>query len=336
MAVKIDLISGFLGAGKTTLIKKFLNEAFQNEKVAVIENEFGQIGIDGTVLRGQSIPVREISAGCICCSLQGDFRDAIRELLKSYRPDRIIIEPSGVGKLSDILRTCRLPEIRCDAEINMVIAVADASRMEMYLKNFGEFYMDQLRHAGIVVLSRTQNLPAERMDHVCHKVRNINPTATVVTTPWDMLSAQVILAAAQGADTLRQELEELRSEVGEDSCIHEHHSGHSHEHDHEHGHGHDADDMFESWGIETARSCPEEEVREILRKLDGGEYGEILRGKGILHAEGDSWMQFDLVPGEARVQPAQPGVTGRVCIIGRALEEKKLGRLFHTEQEPAE
>lgn len=326
MAVKIDLISGFLGAGKSTLILKLLKEAFHEQCVAVIENEFGQIAIDGSLLRDYSIPVREISAGCICCSLQRDFRRTLSELLAQHRFDRIIIEPSGVGKLSDILRECASPSVRREAEPGMIAAVADALRAELYLKNFGEFYRDQIGYANAVLLSRTEQLPPERLEKIRTLLHNLNPRAAILTTPWDSLSGPEIVAAAEGTENLAAMLDSLAcdpyAEANADF------DSHCHCHD---GHDHDAHEIFETWGIETAFRYSEQELREILSTLAGSAAGEIVRSKGFVASDGGAWLRFDAVPGESRLCPCRPCPTGRICVIGRHLNREELSRLFRAD-----
>lgn len=354
---KADIFSGFLGAGKTTLIKKLIAEAYMGEKLVLIENEFGEIGIDGGFMQDAGIEVNEMNSGCICCSLVGDFHDALLQVLERFKPDRILIEPSGVGKLSDILRAVDGVE---GIEINAAAVVADALKCKMYMKNFGEFYNDQVSHAGAIVLSRTGNISSQKLDECVSLLREKNPQAVIITTPWDELGGADILSAVERTDTLERELAELehehherRHEHGEDcDCgCHRHHDGedehahgheheHHHDHDHEHHHDHDhhhhhhdgehdADEVFISWGVETPKKFSEDELRSILSALDGGaKYGAVLRAKGIVDASDGQWLHFDYVPGEQDVRRGGAGVTGRLCVIGSGLDTAALGALF--------
>lgn len=380
---KIDVYSGFLGAGKTTLIKKLLVEALKGEQVVLIENEFGQIGIDGGFLKEAGIEIKEMNSGCICCSLVGDFGTSLREVLSTYKPDRILIEPSGVGKLSDVLKAVKDAIDEHEVVLNAAVAVVDASKARMYIRNFGEFFINQLEHAGTIVLSRTQNISQDKLEQAISMIRQYNPKATIVTTPWDELDGHRILETIEGAKDLEKELMEEALKVKEEhhhhhehsedcdcGCHdhehehhheeehehehhheegHEHHHEHHHEeehehehehhhehpadcdcgcHDHEHGHHH-ADEVFVSWGLETASSYSRERISEILEELDDSKkYGLILRAKGMVPDVNGGWIYFDYVPGEANVRAGQPDVTGKFCVIGSGINEEKLGELF--------
>ncbi len=356
---KIDIISGFLGAGKTTLIKKLIAEAFPGEKLVLIENEFGEIGIDGGFLKEAGIQITEMNSGCICCSLVGDFGEALKEVLEKYTPDRVIIEPSGVGKLSDVVKAVK--NIGDAVIINSTATVVDASKCKMYMKNYGEFYNNQIEYAGTVILSRTQNISAEKLDTCLKMIREKNQEASVITTPWDEINAKNILEAMEKVNSLEKELiEEHHHHHDGECCHHDHehehhhdgeccHHGHEHHHDgecchhghehhhngecchhsHEHGHHH-ADDVFTSMGIETAHKFTEEELKEIIEKLaNGKEYGEVLRAKGIVAAEEGEWFHFDLVPEETEIRRGAADFTGRICVIGSELAEDKVKELFH-------
>lgn len=339
---KIDIFSGFLGAGKTTLIKKLIAEAYAGEKLVLIENEFGEIGIDGGFLREAGVTINEMNSGCICCSLVGDFGKALEQVMRDYAPDRILIEPSGVGKLSDVIRAVQGLELE-GATLGSATVVVDAKKCRMYMKNFGEFFNDQVEHAGAIVLSRTGDMTEAAIAASVALLREHNPTAVIVTTPWDKLTGRKILDAAAGTNTLAAVLEELAEEAhhhhhhhdhdGECECgCHEHH--HHHDHDEEcecgcHGHHHHhADEVFASFGTETARAYTKEALEAILEALDGGEYGVILRAKGIVAGEGGEWLHFDYVPGEADVRIGAPEVTGRLCVIGSGIDEAKISTLF--------
>ncbi len=341
---KIDIISGFLGAGKTTLIQKLLREALKGEKVVLIENEFGEIGIDGGFLKDAGIEIKEMNSGCICCSLVGDFGASLREVLSTYTPGRIIIEPSGVGKLSDVMAAVKNATEDADVELNSAVAVVDAKKAKMYIKNFGEFFVNQIAHAGTVVLSRTDQLPDEKLSDVVSLVREHNAKATVITTPWPELDGKQILKTIEGATDLEQELmeEALRAHEEhekehhhehEHEHEHEHHHEHEHEHHHEHDHDHhhhhhDADEIFTSFGLETPARYTREEIASILAKIDRGtEFGTILRAKGMVASEGN-WIYFDYTPGETDIREGSPDVTGRICVIGSELNEDKLHHLF--------
>ena len=366
---KIDIFSGFLGAGKTTLIKKLISEAFQGEKLVLIENEFGEIGIDGGFLKDSGINITEMNSGCICCSLVGDFGTALNEVLEKYAPDRIIIEPSGVGKLSDVIKAVSaVMEDHEDVEMNGYVTVADATKCKMYMKNFGEFYNNQIESAKTIVLSRTGNISDEKLDAALKLIKEKNDVAAIITTPWDQIDGKQILGAIEQSNSLELELleeEDVCPECGhhhdhnhehhhhdhEDGhCCghdhdhdhdHEHHHhdhedgqcccGHDHDHDHEHHHHHHADDVFTSMGMETPHKYSEEELTEILKKLsaEGDAYGSILRAKGIVPAVEGEWFHFDLVPGEYEVRRGSADYTGRLCVIGAQLKEEEIKALFH-------
>ena len=339
---KIDIFSGFLGAGKTTLIKKMLNEAYQGEKLMLIENEFGEIGIDGGFMQDAGIEVTEMNSGCICCSLVGDFGTALKKALDEYHPDRILIEPSGVGKLSDVIRAVQgVKEDGCDAVLNGFTTVVDANKCKMYMKNFGEFFNDQIENAGCIVLSHTDRMSDAKIEQCVAMIREHNATATVVVTPWSQLSGAQLLEAMERKDTIEAELDRLAH------AHHHHHDGecdcgcdHDHEHHHEHGeectcgchdhdhHHHHADEVFTSWGVETTRKFTAEKIHEILDELDSGEYGIVLRAKGIVAGEDGQWIHFDHVPGEADVRYGCAGLIGRLCVIGSKLDEAAVAKIF--------
>ena len=385
---KIDIISGFLGAGKTTLIKKLLSEAFPGEKLVLIENEFGEISIDGGFLKESGVQISEMSSGCICCSLVGDFHQALKDVEAQFHPDRILIEPSGVGKLSDVIAAVQDTVAGDPAmKLNSFVTVADAAKVKLYMKNFGEFYNNQIEFAGAIILSRTQKLSQEKLEAAVALLREKNPDAAILTTPWDQLDGKTILAAMEKvslADALLAEVEEHRHD--HDHCDHEHdhehgegcgchdhddddhdhghhhdhdhdehdhghHHGHDHdEHDHEHHHGHDhdehdhgpdctcgchdhdhhhhhADEVFTSWGRETPKTFTRAGLETILAALDSGEYGAILRAKGIVNG-GEGWLEFDYVPEEHEIRAGKADYTGRLCVIGAQLKEDKLAELF--------
>lgn len=365
---KIDIFSGFLGAGKTTLIKKLIQEAFQGEKLVLIENEFGEIGIDGGFLKDAGINVTEMNSGCICCSLVGDFGTALQEVLDKYAPDRIIIEPSGVGKLSDVIKAVSgVMESNPEVQMNGYVTVADATKCKMYMKNFGEFYNNQIESAKTIVLSRTGNISDEKLELALSLIREKNDKASIITTPWEQIDGKQILGAIEESNSLELELmeeEEVCPECGhhhdhhhhdgecchhhdhehhhqDGECCHHHdhehehhhHDGeccHHHDHDHEHHHHH-ADDVFTSLGMESAHKYSEDELSEILKKLsseDAG-YGNILRAKGIVPATEGEWFHFDLVPGEYEVRRGSADYTGRMCVIGAELKEAEIKELFH-------
>ena len=403
---KIDIFSGFLGAGKTTLIKKLIAEAFQGEQIVLIENEFGEIGIDGGFLKEAGIQITEMNSGCICCSLVGDFRAALKKVVEQYHPDRILIEPSGVGKLSDVTRAVETIADEEDVKLNSFVTVADVNKVRLYMKNFGEFYNDQVSHASTILLSRTGSASEEKIEKAVAMLREKNPKATIVTTDWNQLTGAQILKAMESEDDFVQALlEQARQTVEEhehhhhydengvcscghhhdededehehehhhhdhDACgcdhdhdhDHEHHHDHEeeehehhhhdhdecgcdHDHDHEHEHHHDhdgacscgcghdhhhhhADEVFTSWGKETARKYTEAELNFALESLDSGELGAVLRAKGIVPGTEGQWFHFDYVPGEHQVRTGAADVTGRLCVIGSKLDEKALDQLF--------
>ena len=383
---KVDIFSGFLGAGKTMLIKKLIAEALQGQKLVLIENEFGEIGIDGGFMKEAGIQVNELNAGCICCSLVGDFTLALREVLDTYHPDRVLIEPSGVGKLSDILKAVSQVE---GLEINSATVVADAAKCKRYMRAFGEFYDDQVSGAGAIVLSSTGGIAPDKLEEAVQLLRERNPEAVIITTPWEDLSGAQIFDAIQHTDTLAHELEKLRLEAqhhdddddddedehehhrhhehdaeehghhhhhhhddddDDDDDEHEHHHDHDHEHHHDHGpdcqcgchdhehhhhhhHDHDADEIFVSWGVETAKKFGEEELRAMLSALeDEARFGTVLRAKGIVDAADGQWIHFDYVPGEIDVRRGTAEVTGRLCVIGSELKEDALRAHFGLEK----
>ena len=393
---KIDIVSGFLGAGKTTLIKKLLAEAFPGEKLVLIENEFGEISIDGGFLKESGVQISEMSSGCICCSLVGDFNKALKEVADQFHPDRILIEPSGVGKLSDVIvavenTVADVPELK----LNSFVTVADATKVKVYMKNFGEFYNNQIESAGTIVLSRTQKLTQEKLEAAVALLREKNPDAAILTTPWDALDGKVILSAMEKVSLADELLAKMREEHeaeeaehehhhhhghdheehehhhhghdeddddddehehhhhhhdddDEDEDGHEHHHHHEHEHEHEHEHHHDhdhdhecddpdcschhhhhhADEVFTSWGTETPKVFAQADIARILTALDSGEYGKILRAKGIVNGQDGAWIEFDYVPEEHEVRAGHPDYTGRLCVIGAELKEDKLAELF--------
>ena len=394
MATKIDIFSGFLGAGKTTLIKKLIRESFQGQQVVLIENEFGEIGIDGGFLEESGIKINELNAGCICCSLVGDFREALRKVVDQYHPDRILIEPSGVGKLSDVTRAVEAVAEHLDVELSSFVTVADVNKVKLYMKNFGEFYNDQVSHASCILLSRTRGADAGKVAAAVALLREKNPTATIVTTPWDDLTGGQILEAMSQKDDFVAQLLAMAAEAnaahahededeehehhhhhhydenGVCSCGHHHHDGdeddedahehphhHDHEpveegacchhdhdehdhdghedHDHEHGHcchhhhhGHDADEVFTSWGVETARTITRATIEHALDELESGKYGAILRSKGIVDGGADGWLEFDYVPGEREIRTRKADVGGKLVVIGSKLDEKGIAALF--------
>ena len=355
---KIDIISGFLGAGKTTLIKKLLAEAYQGEKLVLIENEFGEISIDGGFLKESGVQISEMSSGCICCSLVGDFNKALKDVAEQFHPDRILIEPSGVGKLSDVIvavenTAAEAPELK----LNSFVTVADASKVKVYMKNFGEFYNNQIESAGTIVLSRTQKLSQEKLEAAAAMLREKNPEAAILTTPWDALDGRTILSAIEKVSLADELLEKMRAEheAGEaehehhhhDHGDHEHHEHHEHgdhehgdhEHHHEHGHEcsdpscschhhHHAGEVFASWGKETPKAFTQAGIEKIFAALDSGEYGSILRAKGIVNGEDGTWIEFDYVPEEHEIRAGHPDYTGRLCVIGAELNEAKLSQLL--------
>ena len=375
---KVDIISGFLGAGKTTLIKKLLKEAYQGEKLVLIENEFGEISIDGGFLKDAGIQISEMSSGCICCSLVGDFGKALREVKEQFQPDRILIEPSGVGKLSDVIVAVEntVADIP-DMKLNSFVTVADAGKVKVYMKNFGEFYNNQIESAGTIILSRTQKLTQEKLEAAVALLREKNPTAAILTTPWDQLDGKTVLAAVEKVSLADELLEKMRAEhEAEEAEHHHHHHEHDHdddhdEHEHHHHHDHDdeddhehcchhhhedeehehhhhhhgegecddpacschhhhhhADEVFTSWGAETPKQFTQADIDRILTALDSGDYGAILRAKGIVPAADGQWLHFDYVPQEHEVRYGAADYTGRLCVIGSQLKEDGLKTLF--------
>ena len=370
---KIDIFSGFLGAGKTTLIKKLIKESFAGQKVVLIENEFGEIGIDGGFLKESGIQINELNAGCICCSLVGDFRAALQQVVEQYHPDRIVIEPSGVGKLSDVTRAVEGVAEHLDVQLSSFVTVADVNKVKMYMKNFGEFYDDQISHASCIILSRTQNATEEKIAAAVVMLREKNPTATIVTTAWDSLTGEQILKAMSTKDDFKAELIAMAAKANEEHAHedeeeeHEHHHhhdhdddhdehcccGHHHDHDddedehehhhhhdhddhdehcccghHHHHHDHDADEVFTSWGVETAKKFSKADIEHALTELDTGNYGMILRSKGIVDGGADGWLEFDYVPGEWEVRARGADVGGKLVVIGSKLDEKAIAALF--------
>ena len=375
---KIDIVSGFLGAGKTTLIKKMVKEAYQGEKLVLIENEFGEISIDGGFLKDAGIQISEMSSGCICCSLVGDFGKALREVKEQFQPDRILIEPSGVGKLSDVIvavenTVADIPDMR----LNSFVTVADSGKVKVYMKNFGEFYNNQIEAAGTIILSRTQKLTQEKLEAAVALLREKNPTAAILTTPWDQLDGKTVLAAVEKVSLADELLEKMRAEHeaeeaehhhhhhehddddghdehehhhhhdhddedGHEHCCHHHHEDEEHEHHHHHHgdgecddpecschhHHHHADEVFTSWGAETPKQFTQADIDRILTALDSGEYGAILRAKGIVPAADGQWLHFDYVPQEHEVRYGAADYTGRLCVIGSQLKEDGLKTLF--------
>ena len=346
--VKINVISGFLGAGKTTLIKKLLTGSLRNEKVVLLENEYGEIGIDGGFMKDAGITVTELNAGCICCTLAGDFQGAIDQLIDTYHPDRILVEPTGVGKLSEILSAVeKAKERHPDIEVSGSATIVDAGKCRMYMKNFGEFFLDQVKSASTVIFSRTQLLPADRVEKSRQLIAEAHPDARIITTPWDEMDPDFMLEVIEkGKPIYFPPLEDDDDDDDEDEHEHHHeHHHHDHEHDHEHGHDghehhhhhhhhhegeHDADEVFGNIGLETAQRYEQEEIREMLGKLgDEEEYGRVLRAKGILQNAAGKWFQFDYVPGEIDMRDGSADYTGRLCIIGADLNEQALAELFH-------
>lgn len=346
---KIDIFSGFLGAGKTTLIKKLLEEAYKGEKVVLIENEFGEIGIDGGFLKEADVEITEMNSGCICCSLVGDFSEALKKVIADFTPDRILIEPSGVGKLSDVIKAVK--DINNDGiALNSFTAVVDAKKCKVYMKNFGEFYNDQIENARCIVFSHTTDMSDEKIKTCIDLIKEKNPDATIVSTPWENVCGSKILEAMEGVNALTIELENLEKEDVCPECGHHHHEhddhcehephhhhkhdehcccGHHHHHHHDHGHHH-ADDVFTSWGIETAAKYEKEELERILISLDDEvKYGQILRAKGIVAEKAGKWIHFDYIPGEADIRYGAADVIGRICVIGANIDTKAIEELFH-------
>ena len=349
---KIDIISGFLGAGKTTLIQKLLREAFKGEQVVLIENEFGEIGIDGGFLKEAGIEIREMNSGCICCALVGDFGASLKEVIETYHPDRILIEPSGVGKLSDVKRAVESVKTDADVALNSATTVVDVKKCKMYLKNFGEFYKNQVESAGAIILSRTDIADDDKVEQAVAQIRALNPDAPIITTPEDQIDgAKLFEIMEQHAPSLEEELmEETRCDVcgghhgpGEEHH-HDHDHGHHHEHDHDgcghdhhHGHDHDhhghhhhhADEVFGSWGLETVKKYSAQDLKVRLDALgDADTYGMVLRAKGMVEGDKGTWIYFDMVPGEVELREGQPDYTGRICVIGSKLKEDALKELF--------
>ena len=341
---KIDIVSGFLGAGKTTLIKKLLKEALAGTQTVLIENEFGEIGIDGGFLKDAGIEIKEMNSGCICCSLVGDFGTSLKEVLNTYHPDRILIEPSGVGKLSDVMKAVQNAGLGTEVELNSAVAVVDASKCKMYIKNFGEFFINQIEHAGTIILSRTDVASEEKVKQAVELIREHNEKATIITTPLAQLEGKEILATIEGAKDLEAELMEQVKAMHDDHEHHHHHDEdedeheHHHEHDenctcgchdHDHHHHHHADEIFTSWGFETPATYTTEEVEGFLKELDNEEkYGIVLRAKGMIPAADGTWIYFDYVPEESNVRAGKPDVTGKICVIGSKLKEAELENLF--------
>lgn len=385
---KVDIYSGFLGAGKTTLIKKMIAEGYKGQKLVLIENEFGEIGIDGGFLQDAGINITEMNSGCICCSLVGDFGEALKRVIREYTPDRILIEPSGVGKLSDVIGAVNRVTGE-DVTLGYTVAVADAGKVKVYMKNFGEFYNNQVETASTIILSRTDSIPQAKLDAAVNLLREHNSVATVVTTPWDQLTGEQLVAAMEGkaslaADLAKMELERLEAEEAEEEhhhhddeeehehhhhhedgeCCHHHHDEDEHHHHHEdeecchhhdeddehghhhhhddgeccchhhhdedghHHHHHHADEVFTSWGVETARKFEPSAIEAALKALDSGEYGMILRAKGILPASDGTWIHFDFVPEEHNIRTGPADVTGKLCVIGSKLNESGIAKLF--------
>ena len=337
MATKIDIISGFLGAGKTTLIKKLLKEAYADEQVVLIENEFGEIGIDGGFLKEAGIQIREMNSGCICCSLVGDFGTSLKEVVDKYHPDRILIEPSGVGKLSDVIKAVQGVQGDVDIVLNSYTTVVDAKKCKMYMRNFGEFFDNQVEYAGAIIMSRTDIIDEKKAQQAMELLRGINAKAAIITTPIEKLDGKKILEVMEKPVSLEEELmseEEVCPECGH---VHEHGEHHHHDHDHECGCGHDhhdhhhhhADEVFTSWGRETIRKYTREGLEKMLEALSASEdYGIILRAKGMLPAEDGTWIYFDMVPEEVDIREGSAEYTGRICVIGSKLDEAKLEQLW--------
>ena len=362
---KIDIYSGFLGAGKTTLIKKMIKEAYHGQKLVLIENEFGEIGIDGGFLQEAGINITEMNSGCICCSLVGDFGRALKKVISEYHPDRILIEPSGVGKLSDVIGAVRKVTTD-DVTLGNFVTVADATKCKMYMKNFGEFYNNQIETASTIILSRTDSIPQSKLDAAVAMLREHNSVATIVTTPWGELTGEQLIEALEGkasvaAELAKMEMERLAEEDEEEEhhCCHHHHDDddddedeHDHHHHHDddedehdhhcchhhhdddedehehHHHHHHADEVFTSWGVETAKKFDKAAIEAALHELDSGKYGTILRAKGILPAVDGTWIHFDYVPEECNVRTGSADITGKLCVIGSKLDEAGVAALF--------
>ncbi|KNY25353.1 CobW family GTP-binding protein [Pseudobacteroides cellulosolvens] len=324
--IKIDVISGFLGAGKTTLIKKMLQEKLHNEKIVIIENEFGEIGIDGSILKISGLEIKEINSGCICCSLVGDFGNAIEEVVTRLKPDRIIIEPSGVGKLSDVIKACRTHKLKYLFEINILAAVVDVLKFQIYINNFGEFFENQIKHARTIFLSRTQNIDEKKVESIAASIRKINSSSNIVTTPWDKLTAEQIVAVSeQDARIALENQMPIRNAVvlkrHKDGCNCGCHCKEKHEHK--------ADEVFDVWGVETPKVFDEGKLKKLILRLESKkDFGMVLRGKGILQVGCDKWIQFDYVHGETQINASSADYTGRICIIGSGLKKDALHKLF--------
>ena len=333
---KVDIFSGFLGAGKTTLIKKLIEEAYKGEQVVLIENEFGEIGIDGGFLRYAGVEINEMNSGCICCSLVGDFGKALEKVLDQFHPDRILIEPSGVGKLSDIIQA--VEDLDLDhVKLNGFTTVVDAKKAKIYMKNFGEFYNNQVEHASSIILSHTAGMDEEKLEKVVELLREHNEHAVIITTDWDELDGKQILAAMERRETIEEALHHLEEEQEHEhhDHDHEHHHDHDHDdhcccgHDHDHEGHHHADEVFDSIGIETTKKFTQEKIREVLGAIeDQHKYGFVLRAKGIVAGEDGPWIHFDYVPGEPDVRNGSAEVTGRICVIGTDIDEGKIRQLF--------
>ena len=327
---KIDIISGFLGAGKTTFIKKMLEDVFKGEKIVLIENEFGEVGIDGGFLKDSGIEITEMNSGCICCSLVGDFGKNLREVIERFHPDRILIEPSGVGKLSDVMKSVKDVEEEQDVKLNGRITVVNTLKATKQMKAFGEFFNNQIEYATVVVLSRTQNAKPEQTEVVVKAVQEKNPEAAIITTPWNEIDGKQIYKVIEEKKSLEEELME------EHHHDHDHDHGedctcgcHDHDHDHEHHHHHHADDVFTSWGTETPHVFKKETIENALKAFcETEDYGVILRAKGIVPSEDGTWIYFDMVDGEYELRTGEPDYTGRLCVIGTNVEENKLRELF--------
>lgn len=337
---KIDIISGFLGAGKTTFIKKMLEEVFEGEKIVLIENEFGEIGIDGGFLKDSGIEISELNSGCICCSLVGDFGKNLREVMERFHPDRILIEPSGVGKLSDVMKSVREVEEKNEVKLNGRITVVNTPKATKQMKAFGEFFNNQIEYATVIVLSRTQNIKPEQTEVVAEAIREKNPKAAIITTPWDDIDGKQIYKVIEQQKTMEELMEEHHHdhehehhhEHGEDCTCGCH--DHEHHHDHDHGHGHDhhhhhADEVFTSWGKETPHVFERETIERALKAFcDTQDYGSILRAKGIVPCKDGTWIYFDMVDGEYELRTGEADYTGRLCVIGTDIEDGKLTELF--------
>ena len=311
---KIDIISGFLGAGKTTFIKKMIEEVFSGQKIVLIENEFGEVGIDGGFLKDAGIEITEMNSGCICCSLVGDFGKNLNEVIEKFHPDRILIEPSGVGKLSDVMKSVIDVEKTHDVTLNGLITVVNAIKASKQMKAFGEFFYNQIEYATTIILSRSQNASPEQLELCVKQMQELNAKAAIITTPWDQIAGEAILKVIEGQDSLEMKL------LAEEQAKHDHH---------DHEHHHHADEIFTSWGVETPNKYDKLQLDEILKKLAGlNEYGTILRAKGMLPCTDGTWMYFDLVPGEYEIREGKPDYTGRICVIGSNLEEDDLKELF--------